>query len=223
MCTISLEFQSPTSIIIHNQCLSIELISTVYFSNGAVCPKLSDQLLDVKTAMKILFEINTTQDEFEGALLYKLQRNLRDQYSMDTLATRDNENEAKYVYMLLTWEVKDSKPFVHVVLVEHTNKFIWNEDRLKKLYYGNRGRIEKYNDTISDTWLMDDSMVLKTTSKVRGLKGNFELTISISEEERNDYAIRPLCVDLKRQVALEIQSFMYSFVSSVLFYNHQYH
>jgi hypothetical protein len=196
MYTISLNFQLPVCVTIHNQCLNIELISSVYFGNGVACPKLFDQQIDIDATMRIWFEINTTQDEFEGCLLYKLQRNLHDQYSMDTSITEINRNEVTQVYMLVAWKMKDSKPFVRVVLVEHTKEFVWNEDKLKKLYDRNCGWLKKYNDIISDTWFIDTDAILKTTFKVKELEKNFELSISISEEERNDYAMKPLRVDL---------------------------
>jgi hypothetical protein len=40
-------------------------------------------------------------------------------------------------------------------------------------------------------------MVLKTSFSVRDLKGNPELSIYISEE-RDDYAMRPFCIDLTK-------------------------
>jgi hypothetical protein len=45
---------------------------------------------------------------------------------------------------------------------------------------------------------MDDNIVLKTSLKVRGLKENFELSIFISEVERDYYAMRPLCINCTR-------------------------
>jgi hypothetical protein len=143
------------------------------------------------------FEISAIQDAFEGALLFRLQRHSDKEYDMDTSDTETNNDKTKHVYILVAWKVKDAKPFVHVVLVEHTNEFIWNEDELGKLYYQNRGWFKEYSDIISDTWFMDNNMALKTSSKIGGLKGNFELSTSISEEER-DYAMRPLNVDLER-------------------------
>jgi hypothetical protein len=192
---VSLEFQSPTSIIIHNRCLKIELISLVYFSNGAVYPKLFGQQIDIGTAMRVCFEMNTTQDEFEGALLFKLQKNLHEQYKTDTLSA--NKKETKDVCMLVAWKMKDAKPFVHVALVECAKEFVLNEDKLKKLYDKNRDQLKKYEDTISDTWFMDDNVVLKTTVNVIDLKRALELSVSISEE-RDEYAIRPLRADLER-------------------------
>jgi hypothetical protein len=74
--------------------------------------------------------------------------------------------------------------------------FTWNEDKLNKLYHENHDRLKKYT-SILDTWFMDNSMALKTTFSTRDLKGNPELSISISEE-RDEYAIKPFSIDLTR-------------------------
>jgi hypothetical protein len=153
-----------------------------------VCPKLSNQQIDIGTARKACFELSTTRDDFEGALLFKLQNTSHDQSHMNAI----------HVYILTAWKVKDAKPLVRVALIEHTDAFAWNESELKKLYYENCGRLEEYDDTISETWLMNDSMALKTTFRIRDLNGSFEQSISISEEERNEDAMRPLCVDPER-------------------------
>jgi hypothetical protein len=88
--------------------------------------------------------------------------------------------------------------FAYVALVEYAREFIWNEGRLNKLYYENHNRLKGCNNTISNTWFMDDNMVLKTTLNEIELKGRRELSISISEEEKNDSAMRPLRIDLER-------------------------
>jgi hypothetical protein len=197
---VSLVLQFPSCVNIFNLCLNTKLISPVYFGNGAICPKLSNQQIDISTAMKACFEINATQDDFEGALLLKLQKYVgsNDQCNMNTLATETNKSEEKCVQMLVAWKVEDSKHFLHVVLIEHAKEFNWNEDELRKLYNKNHNRLKQYNGIISDTWLMDDNRALKTSFKVRNTKENFELNISISEEEKDDYAIRPLYVNLER-------------------------
>jgi hypothetical protein len=197
--TVSLDLQSPVYITIDNQCLDTELISPVYFGNGAVCPKISDQQIDVGAKMKAYFEIYTTQDEFEGALLFKLQRCVEsdNQHNIDTLTIESIRNEEKCVYMLVAWERYHSIPFAHGTLIEHTKEFTWDEDRLKKLHDKNFGWLNKHSDTISNTWCIDDNMALKTTFKVRDLRGSPELSIAISEG-KDDYAIRPFCIDLER-------------------------
>jgi hypothetical protein len=193
--TVSLAPQLPSYATIHNQCSKTKLVSPVHFVNGAVCPKLSNQQIDIDTAMNVNFEIYATRDNFEGALIYKVQIYASSQHNMNTSETDDNK--AKHVYMLVAWKMKDSKSFVYVVLVEHAKKFIWNEDKLKRFYYENHNRFKEYDDIISDTWFMNDT-TLKTSFRVEGMNGNFELIISISEEERDDYAMKPLCIDLKR-------------------------
>jgi hypothetical protein len=197
---VSLEFQFPACIAIHNQCSNIELVSPVYFGNEVVCPKLSDQQMNISAKMRTCFEINAARDDFEGALLFKLQRYVGSnaQHNTDTLTIKTNKNETKCVQMFVAWKIISSEPFVHVVLVEHTKEFTWNEDALKKLYYGNHHQFWGYDDVISDTWFIDDNMALRTAFGVRDLKGNFELNISISEGERDTYAIKPLCAVLRR-------------------------
>jgi hypothetical protein len=199
MYTASLDLQLPACVTIQNQFPNIKLVSPVCFGNNAACPKLSDQRIDIDTGMYVSFEIYATQDDFEGALLYKLQRNIGsdDQRNTDTLSTETNKNETKCVQMFAAWKVKDSNPFLYVVLIEHAKEFIWNENELRILYNKNHNRLKKYDGTRSDIWLIDDNITLKVSFEVRGLKGNFELSISISEEEGYDY-MRPLCVDLER-------------------------
>jgi hypothetical protein len=196
--TVSLAFQMSSCVTIQNQCSNINLVSPVYFGNGVVCPKIFGQQIDISTKMNAIFEINATQDDFEGALLFKLQRYTDRQHNMNVLTTVTDKCETVYIYMLAAWKVKDSKPFVRVALVKHTKEFTWNEDKLKKLYYKNRQWLKEYDDTTSDTWSMDDNMIMKMSFKARNLKGNFELSISISEEERDDYAMRPLYIDPER-------------------------
>jgi hypothetical protein len=69
--------------------------------------------------------------------------------------------------------MKDAKPFVCVVLIEHTKEFTWNKNELRKLYYENHSWLRRYNDTISDTWMIDDVMTLKTTFEVKNLEKTF--------------------------------------------------
>jgi hypothetical protein len=193
---ISLALQLSECVTIHNQCSNIELVSPVYFGSGIVCPKLSNQQIDISTTMRACFEINAIQDEFEGALLYKLQIYSDDQYHMDASTTETNE--ATHIQMLVAWKVNDVKSFVYIALVEHAKAFTWNEDELRRLYNKNYHLLREYDDMISNMWLIDDDMTLKTSLKLVGQKGNFGLSISISEEEKDNYAIRPIWINTKR-------------------------
>jgi hypothetical protein len=148
--------------------------------------------------MRAYFEINPTQDDFEGALLFKLKRYSDSQSNMDTSTTETDKNELMHVHMLVVWKAWYSWPSARVVLVKHTKEFTWNEDKLKKLYYKNHDRLKEYDDTISDTWLIDDNMVLKATLEIRDLNESFDLNISIFEKGRDDYVMSPFCIDLEK-------------------------
>jgi hypothetical protein len=117
---------------------------------------------------------------------------------VDTSITETNETTC--IQMLVAWKVEGSKPFAHVILIEHAREFTWNEDKLKKLYDKNLNQSMECDIIRSDTWLVNDNMILKISFQVRGMRGNFGLNISISEEEKDDYAMRPLYVDLERWV-----------------------
>jgi hypothetical protein len=175
-------------------------VSPVYFSNGVVCPKISSQQIDIAAKTNASFEIYATQDEFEGILLFKLQKYVEpdDQGNMDALTIEPSENDAKCVQMFALWKVKDSEPFAQAKFVEHTKELTWDEDKLRKLYNMNCDYLVTYNGTISNKWLVDDNVTLGVAFRTRILEGNFELSISISEEEKDAYSARPLHVDLKR-------------------------
>jgi hypothetical protein len=132
-------------------------------------------------------------------LLYKLQKYVESdgQCNVDTSTVETSKEKTKCVQMFVAWKVKNSEPFVYIILVEHAEEFTWDEDKLKKLYDRNSGWLKEYNDTILDMWSMDDNVTLKTSLKVRSMKGSFELSAFTSEEKDED-AIRPLCVDLER-------------------------
>jgi hypothetical protein len=170
MYIVSLELQLPMYVTIHNRCLNTELVSPVYVGNGAVCPKLSSQQMGISAAMRASFEINATQDEFEGVLIYKLQRYSDSQHNMDMTITETNKNEEKCVQMLIAWKVKNYKPFLHVTLAEHAKEFTWNESELRKFHDKNRSWLKEYDSTTSYPWFMNDNMALKTVFRVRGME-----------------------------------------------------
>jgi hypothetical protein len=110
---------------------------------------------------------------------------------MDTLTTETNE--ATHIYMLVAWKVKDSKFSAYVALIGHNKELTWREDELKKLYNENCNRLMECNDTMLDTWLMGNNVVLKTTFCTRNLKGNPKLNVSAFEED--NYTIRLFCIN----------------------------
>jgi hypothetical protein len=180
-------------LIIHNQCLNVNLVSPAYATSDELkCHRSPDYKVRARDTMKSGFIINKSDNTSYGVLIYKLQgRQLYE--SAD--AGEDTSSTAR---LLVVWRISESmKLYADVLLIEHTKAFIWDRDKLNKLYHENHDRLNKYTNTISDTWLVDNNMVLKTTLNVRNLKGNTELNISVSEE-RDECAIRPFSINLKR-------------------------
>jgi hypothetical protein len=188
--TVSLDLHLPSYITIHNQCSSIELVSPVFFGDGVICPKLFSQRVGIDTKMKAHFEIYATQDNFEGAFLFKLQR-FSEWYNMYT-----SMNEAEHIYMLIAWKMKGDELSAYVALVKHTKAFTWDKDKLRKLYNKNRNWLEKYDGGIFNTWLVDN-MVLTTLFGARVLKRILELEIHISRG-RDNLGINSLFIDTER-------------------------
>jgi hypothetical protein len=193
---LSLILQLPSRVNIYNQCSNTRLASSVYFGNDTVSLNLSGEQIGFDTKMKTHSGSNVTQDDFVGALLFKLQR-CSNWYNMSISTTETSENESTHVYMLAAWKVKNSTPFVRVALVEHAKEFTWDKYELQKLYDKNYGWLKKCDDVTSYTWFMGDNMALKTLFRARVLEGKFELGIVISEE-KDGYAVRPLCINLER-------------------------
>jgi hypothetical protein len=112
--------------------------------------------------------------------------------------TAEAVTKSTSIHILVIWKVNYSRSSVHIVLLKNIKGFKWNEEKLKKFYNKNYDRLVRYDDSTLYKWLLDDMMILKTAFEVMYFKRNFELSISISEEKKNVYAIRPLCVDEKR-------------------------
>jgi hypothetical protein len=192
MYTVSLPIRPSFKLNIYNRCLNVGLASPVCITSDELeCHRVPDYEACTGGTMRSCFVIKS-DDESYGVLMYKLQRK-RTHKSAEI--SKDTSSIAQ---ILVVWRISESKElYTNVLLVEHDNSLIWNEDKLNKLYHKNHDWLKEYTDTTSDTWLVDNDIVLKTTFSVKDLKGNPELNISISEEN-DDYTIRPLCVDLER-------------------------
>jgi hypothetical protein len=176
------------------------LALSAHFSNSAVCPKLSDQQIDFGAELRTDFKIDTVKNKFEGALLFELKRHVEfyDQYNTDAPTVETNMNDATHVHMIVGWKVKNAKPYTCVALVEHAKELTWNEEKLKTVYDKNHSWLKEYDDTISETWCMNNNMIMKMSFNAGYLNGILELSISISEEEKDGYAMRPFRINPKR-------------------------
>jgi hypothetical protein len=168
------------------------LVSPVYAtSDGLKCYRAPNKVHAGNT-MRSGFIIKSDYKSY-GALIYRLQRK---QPHKSTAISKDASSTA---HLLVAWDAFAYKNlYADVLLVKCNKGYTWNEDELKELYYESRRWLKECNDITSDTWLVNDNMVLKTTSSAKYLKGNPELSISISEEEKDDCAMRPFCIHPER-------------------------
>jgi hypothetical protein len=189
---VSSLIQPSFELLIHNRCSNVDFVDRKYVSGAELISRWSpsDDAYAGDT-MITGFTIKSDNASY-GILTCRLRRNQTHE------STETGGDTSNVVYLLVVWRISGSKElYADVLLVEYYKKFTWNKDELEKLYNENCDWFKKYV-TITDTWSIYDNMTLKTSFKVRSLKGKIELNIYISEEERDNYAIRPLCFDLKR-------------------------
>jgi hypothetical protein len=126
--------------------------------------------------------------EFEGVLIYKLQRKKRLESDADSTST---EGTVTSFQLLAILGFNDEYILcVRALLIKHSNAIIWDEDTLKRLHSMCLALLKK--GYCKDTWLLDDATVLMTTSNWKQDSCVFEITIS--EEDRKDNCIEPLWV-----------------------------
>jgi hypothetical protein len=199
ICVVSFD-KEALNITIRNLYPDLELVSPVYLNTGATCRVSSSQKTDIGNTIEANFEISSEQYYFKGALLYKLQKKnaikTGNHLNSSTAFVKDT---AKNMYLWVIWDVRIYEPKFFVRLIECTNDFTWDEDRLWALYWKYNYQFrENYKSSIS-TWLMHDGTVMKTKHVVT-YGSNYELDIIISEGTGKYDMERPIDIDPKRLV-----------------------
>jgi hypothetical protein len=188
------------NITIYNLYPGLELISPVYYSNGTTYCVSSSQKTDTGTTIEASFGIDSKQEDFKGALLYKLQR----KYATRTDNQPNNiiasaEDVTTSVHLLVVWNIRDYDHGFRVCLIEYADDFTWDEDKLWALY-------RKYNDQIYVdcnsniiTWVTCDGTAVKTRrNAVYG--SEYKLNIIISEGTGLYNIKEPMKINPKRSV-----------------------
>jgi hypothetical protein len=192
MHAVSLSIQPSFKLDIHNRCSNIDLVTPMYVTgDGLECYRTPGYKVYTSDIMRSSFIIKSNNKSY-GVIIYRLQRRQKHE------SAEISKDTSSDIYLLVVWRISESNElYANVLMIEHIKTLIWNEDNLNKLYRENHDRLKKCTDTMSDTWFMDNNVALKTTFSTSDLKGNHELSISISEE-RDEYAIKPFCIDLTR-------------------------
>jgi hypothetical protein len=199
---------------IHNLCPDLELTSPVYFSNGATCHVPPIQQIDTGTIIEASFGIAFKQKDFKGALLYKLQG----KYAARTDNLLNNrtasiEDTTTNIYFLVIWYIGDHIHRFYALLIDCSDNFIWDEDKLWVLYRKYSERF-KYWDTSTITWLMHSDAIVKTRFDVT-YGSDCKLDIVISEGIGKYNMWRPMRIDLGRLVSLLSMLIMLTYVVSL--------
>jgi hypothetical protein len=185
------------NITIYNEYSGLELTSPVYFSTSTVYCVSPTQQTEIDYTVEISFGMDSKQDDSKCALLYKLQR----KHATKTDNQHNNSNTLSIegtetsIYLLVVWDVK----YQHscVCLIECTNDFTWDEDKLWALYREyNKEFYEDYQfRTI--TWLMNNGEVMETSPRL-AYESDYKLSIFIFKEDEKDDMKRPMKIDPKR-------------------------
>jgi hypothetical protein len=202
----------PMYVTVHNQYSGIELTSPVCFCDGRIYNEYSVERMDNGAVMKVGLRFGILDKPPGGILMCEVQRkeNTKHDYqpNADATFTKAVEDTSKMMRLLVTWKIESSLRFnARIILVEHDNGLILNEDELAKLYDKINdippkvySWIIKYDGIYKWIWLMHDNTVLEATKEVIYEKG-FELKITIAEGVKDEGAESAFWVDSTRQVS----------------------
>jgi hypothetical protein len=171
-----------------NRCSDIELVDLLYFSSGAVCNKPLGRKAAPGGTLNTAFKIDLTRMFFEGALICRLMKkraNFDQQFDTDTTSI-DKESSTRTQF-LVGWKLERFRdPLVYMMLLEHGEELVWNEDMLIKQYNEFLGRLNVHNGSVTSTWLLEDGSVLRLTLDGVGNK-EYGIRIVITDAQQNEH------------------------------------
>jgi hypothetical protein len=196
----TVSFDKTLNITIHSQYPSLELTSSVCFSDSATYCVPPNQQTNTGNTMETSFRIDLKQKDLKCISLYKLQR----KYATKTDNQSDNstpsiENTVKSIYLLVAWIAEDYDHKFCTYLIEFTDDFTWNEDKLWSLYNDYNDQFHMDDRPRIITWLMHGNAVMKTEIDVT-YGSDYKLDITISKGIRKDDMKDPMKIDPKRLV-----------------------
>jgi hypothetical protein len=148
-----------------NRCSDIELVDPLYFSDGAVCCKPLKQKVAPGDTLATAFKINFGRTDFEGALMCRLRKRTNNdkKFSTDTINT--DEKLSSHIRFIVGWKlVNPQGPRIYMLLIEHGENLVWNENKLAEKHNEFRGRLSVHSSAVTDIWSMEDGSVLRLAS-----------------------------------------------------------
>jgi hypothetical protein len=176
------------------------LACPVYCSNGTTCHVSSSQQAGIGTTIEASFGIDSQQEDFKGALLYKLQRKYvtRTDNRTDSNTTSINNTETT-MYLLVVWDVSDYQRGFRVCIIESIDNFTWNEAALCALYRKYNPVLQMHYKSNLIIWSMHDGAMMKTRYDIT-YGSDYKLDIVISEGGWKHDMLKPMKIDTKRLV-----------------------
>jgi hypothetical protein len=184
---------SKVKLLIHHQFPGIELVSPAYACDNATCHTSPDQRVDFGSTVQVVFNVDLTQCDPVGALMYELKNTK--QFNKNASSLLD---EATYIQLVMIWKVNNSREFCEVSdMIEHDKGRVWDRSGLMKLV-----KCYKLYDIqhvpIEKTYLMHDNTVLMTRVNATREEECYKLEITLSEVSINKYTRRLQYIDLGR-------------------------
>jgi hypothetical protein len=190
------------------------LTSPVHYSTGTTCHVSPNQQTDTVTTMEASFGIDSQQKDFEGALLYKLQRNATDIDNRSNSSITFIEDIAKNIHFLVLWNVRDYYHRFCVHLIETTNGSIWDEDMLLALHKKYYSQFYEFHGSNINTWLIHGDVVIRTRFDVT-YGSDYKLDVVISERTGKYFMEEPMQIDPNRSVMPLLMSIVLIYVVSL--------
>jgi hypothetical protein len=210
MCTASLTLNEKLNVTIYNRHPDIELTSPVYFCDDWTYNEYPIERTVASAVMKISFRLDFNKPG--GILMYEVQRmeNAKSDYQSSTDATsaEADEDTSKVMRLLVAWRIEIfGESRVHVILVEHNNELVLNEDKLEQLYDKVNEQFSGLYNLSKSTWLVGVNIILEATYEV--VRKDLELKIAISKGVKDWNTGPALWIDPERQVSSLTVTYFY--------------
>jgi hypothetical protein len=176
MYAVSIPIEPSFKLNIYNRCSTIDLLSPAYITHGwSKCCRAPNYRVCTGDIMRSGFIIKS-DNEFDGALIYKLQKKQLHK------STENNRDTSSAVQLLVVWRIAEFKVlYADILLVKHDKRL--DKDNLRELYHGNFCRFRLCPDATTETWSLDGNTGLLTAFNTT-YRENLILNITISEVER---------------------------------------
>jgi hypothetical protein len=176
----------------------LKLTSPIYCSTNTTYHVSLSQQIDTDNTIEASFGIDSNQDDFKGALLYKLQRKYETgKWLYSSIASIGDTT--KSIHLLVVWDVRDDDYRFCVCLIEYADNFTWNEYKLWALCQQYMDRICVNYNCLTIPWLINGGAVIKIGHSIT-YGSDYKLDIVISEGTGKYKMFKPMKIDPKRLV-----------------------